>query len=67
MSKENPNYNDANFQADDVVDKHVSKEIVRHVNCGCHQCTMRAKDLSEDWMFSVDPQDLVDWLEGANE
>lgn len=65
MMKENEpnsdNYNEANFQADAVLDEYFGAEIERHIDCNCHQCQNVAETISEDWMFGIDPNDIAEW------
>src|SRR3990167_6118402 len=54
MTKEANPYDAVNLEADQVVDRYISPEIVRHVNCGCHQCMMQAQALCNNWLAGVD-------------
>ena len=65
--KNSDHYNYANTEADRVVDRHICKEIVQHVNCGCHSCMVQANSKSKDWMFGNTPEDIVKWYGGGNE
>ena len=58
MTKEANPYDAVNLEADQVVDRYISPEIVRHVNCGCHQCMMQAQALCNNWLAGVD----ADWV-----
>jgi hypothetical protein len=58
---EQTNYNIANFDADETIDKYIGHEIVNHLNCGCFQCRLKAENLAQDWMYKISPQDIAEF------
>jgi hypothetical protein len=54
----NTQYDWANLEADEVIDKYLGGLIGRHVNCNCWQCKITAKFLAQDW-FGEDGYDDI--------